>query len=159
MHIHVIGGRRGDRISQGEASPGLSVKNPNRCSLRRMSSFPAFTHYALTVSNLERSIEWYERLFGSPPAAVNDEDNYRAAMWFEPTFAMHENQQRLEGDVFDNFESDSTTLPSVALVEKSSNPGQHDLMHWASIMARSLIDLTGPVSHSGIRTTFSSNSS
>jgi len=37
-----------------------------------MSSFPAFSHYALTVSNLQRSIEWYERLFNSPPVAVNE---------------------------------------------------------------------------------------
>ena len=68
-----------------------------------MSSFPAFNHYALTVSNLQRSIKWYERLFGSPPVAVNDADNYRAAMWFEPMFAIHENQHQLEGDVFDEF--------------------------------------------------------
>jgi glyoxylase I family protein len=68
-----------------------------------MSSFPAFKHYALTVSNLQRSIDWYERLFGSPPVEVIDEDNYRVAMWFEPAFAIHENQHQLEGDVFDEF--------------------------------------------------------
>ena len=68
-----------------------------------MSPFPAFNHYALTVSNLQRSIEWYERLFESPPVAVLDEDNYRAAVWFEPMFAIHENQHQLEGDVFDEF--------------------------------------------------------
>ena len=66
-----------------------------------MSSFPAFNHYALTVSNLQRSIEWYERLFGSPPVAVMDEDNFRAAIWFEPMFAIHANRHQLEGDVFD----------------------------------------------------------
>ena len=68
-----------------------------------MSPFPAFNHYALTVSNLQRSIEWYERLFESLPVAVIDEHNYRAAMWFEPMFAIHENQRQLEGDVFDEF--------------------------------------------------------
>ena len=68
-----------------------------------MSSFPAFNHYALTVSNLQGTIEWYERLFESPPAAVIDEGNYRAAVWFEPMFAIHENQHQLEGDVFDEF--------------------------------------------------------
>jgi len=35
-----------------------------------MSSFLAFNHYALTVSDLQRSIEWYERLFESPPVGV-----------------------------------------------------------------------------------------
>ena len=66
-----------------------------------MSSFPAFNHYALTVSNLERSIEWYGRLFGSPPVAVIDEDSFRAAIWFEPMLAIHANFRQLEGDVFD----------------------------------------------------------
>ena len=68
-----------------------------------MSSFPAFSHYALTVSNLQRSIEWYERLFNSPPVAVIDEDTFRAAIWFEPMFAIHANKAPLEGDVFDEF--------------------------------------------------------
>ena len=66
-----------------------------------MSSFPAFNHYALTVSNLERRIEWYGRLFDSPPVAVIDEDNFRAAIWFEPMLAIHANHRQLEGDVFD----------------------------------------------------------
>jgi glyoxylase I family protein len=66
-----------------------------------MSSFPAFNHYALTVSDLQRSIEWYERLFESPPVAVIDEDNFRAAIWFEPMFAIHANKPQREGDVFD----------------------------------------------------------
>jgi catechol 2,3-dioxygenase-like lactoylglutathione lyase family enzyme len=63
--------------------------------------FPAFNHYALTVSDLQRSIEWYERLFESPPVAVIDEDQFRAAIWSEPMIAIHENKHRLEGDVFD----------------------------------------------------------
>ncbi len=69
-----------------------------------MSSFPAFNHFSLTVSDLERSIVWYERLFESPPAAVMDEDGYRAALWYEPMFAIHESErQRVGGDVFDEF--------------------------------------------------------
>jgi glyoxylase I family protein len=68
-----------------------------------MPSFPAFTHYALTVSDLQRSIDWYERLFESPPAAVMEEDAFRAAIWFEPMFAIHEYQHQIEGDVFDEF--------------------------------------------------------
>ena len=67
-----------------------------------MPSFPPFSHYALTVSNLPRSIEWYERLFESPPVLI-DEDSFRAALWFEPMFAIHENRRQLEGDVFDEF--------------------------------------------------------
>jgi glyoxylase I family protein len=68
-----------------------------------MSSFPAFNHYALTISDLQRSIGWYERLFGSPPVAVIDKDDNRAAIWFEPMFAIQEHQRQVEGDVFDEF--------------------------------------------------------
>jgi len=68
-----------------------------------MPSFPAFNHYALTVSNLQRSIEWYERLFEAPPTVIIDEEDYRAAIWFEPVFALHEHHHQHEGDVFDEF--------------------------------------------------------
>lgn len=37
-----------------------------------MPDFPTITHVALTVSDLGRSVPWYERLFGSQP--VLDED-------------------------------------------------------------------------------------
>ena len=123
-----------------------------------MPSFPAFHHYALTVSNLQRSIDWYERLFGSPPAEVIDEDDYRAAMWFEPRSLSTKITISLRATCSMNFESDSTTSPLVARVEKSSNPGQHDSMPWISSMVRSWIVPTGPVSHFGTRTTFSSSS-
>jgi catechol 2,3-dioxygenase-like lactoylglutathione lyase family enzyme len=66
-----------------------------------MSSFPAFNHFALTVSDLHRSIEWYQRLFGSPPVAVIEEEEFRAAIWSEPMFAIHANHHRRQGDVFD----------------------------------------------------------
>ena len=33
-----------------------------------MADFPAITHVALTVSDLERSAAWYERLLGVAPA-------------------------------------------------------------------------------------------
>jgi glyoxylase I family protein len=68
-----------------------------------MSTFPPFNHFALTVSDLERSIAWYERLFGLPPVVVIDEASYRAAIWFEPVFAIHEHQHTHEGDTFDEY--------------------------------------------------------
>jgi catechol 2,3-dioxygenase-like lactoylglutathione lyase family enzyme len=37
-----------------------------------MSSFPAITHVAVTVTDLARSVEWYRGLLGSDP--VLDED-------------------------------------------------------------------------------------
>jgi glyoxylase I family protein len=37
-----------------------------------MSTFPAITHVAVTVTDLARSVEWYRRLLGTDP--VLDED-------------------------------------------------------------------------------------
>lgn len=46
-----------------------------------MPEFPTITHVALTVSDLDRSVPWYERLFGS--TAVLDEDTgpFRHVVW------------------------------------------------------------------------------
>ena len=66
-----------------------------------MVSFPPFTHFALSVSNLDRSIAWRERLFEAAPAVVIDESSYRAATWFDPVFAIHEHQEHHDGDSFD----------------------------------------------------------
>lgn len=40
-----------------------------------MAPFPALTHIAITVSDLTASVEWYTRLFGSPPALDEDEES------------------------------------------------------------------------------------
>ncbi|MGH8976164.1 MAG: VOC family protein, partial [Acidimicrobiia bacterium] len=40
-----------------------------------MASFPGITHVAVTVSDLERSTPWYQRLFDDKP--VLDEDTGR----------------------------------------------------------------------------------
>jgi catechol 2,3-dioxygenase-like lactoylglutathione lyase family enzyme len=66
-----------------------------------MPPFPPLNHLALTVSDLDRSIAWYERLFETPPVVIIDEKTYRGAIWFEPVFAIHEHQRHDEGDTFD----------------------------------------------------------
>ena len=68
-----------------------------------MSTFPPLNHFALTVSDLDQSMAWYERLFGLPPVVVIDEATYRAVVWFEPVFALHEHQHKHEGDTFDEY--------------------------------------------------------
>ena len=39
-----------------------------------MASFPAFAHVAITVSNLEKSVAWYQNLFGNSPVLDEDEE-------------------------------------------------------------------------------------
>jgi catechol-2,3-dioxygenase len=67
----------------------------------QMPSFPSVTHFAVTVSDLDRSVVWYEALFDVPPFLMGDESTYRAAIWLEPMFALHEHRKKREGDRFD----------------------------------------------------------
>ena len=66
-----------------------------------MPPFPAVTHFAVTVSDLDRSIAWYEALFETPAFFVGDEATYRFAVWLEPSFALHEHGTGSDGSPFD----------------------------------------------------------
>ncbi|OHV31202.1 MULTISPECIES: VOC family protein [Pseudofrankia] len=42
-----------------------------------MTSFPAVTHVAVTVTDLETSVPWYTRLFGAEPVLDEDTGPFR----------------------------------------------------------------------------------
>ena len=46
-----------------------------------MPEFPAITHVALTVSDLERSRPWYQQLFGSDPVIDEDAGPFHHVVW------------------------------------------------------------------------------
>lgn len=46
-----------------------------------MPDFPAITHVALTVSDLDRSVPWYQALFGSKPVLDEDTGPFRHVVW------------------------------------------------------------------------------
>jgi catechol-2,3-dioxygenase len=46
-----------------------------------VAEFPAITHVALTVSDLDRSVPWYEKLFGSKPVLDEDTGPFRHVVW------------------------------------------------------------------------------
>jgi glyoxylase I family protein len=46
-----------------------------------MPEFPTITHVALTVSDLGRSVPWYQRLFDAPPVLDEDTGPFRHAVW------------------------------------------------------------------------------
>jgi catechol-2,3-dioxygenase len=46
-----------------------------------MTDFPAITHVALTVSDLDRSVPWYEQLFGAKPVLDEDTGPFRHVVW------------------------------------------------------------------------------
>jgi catechol 2,3-dioxygenase-like lactoylglutathione lyase family enzyme len=57
-------------------------------------AFPAITHVALTVRDLDRSAEWYSRLFDAQPIMRSvllkgTPNEYSLAVWAEPNFAVH----------------------------------------------------------------------
>lgn len=68
-----------------------------------MSSFPPVAHLALTVSDLDRSVAWYSRLFGAEPVAVSDEAAYRFAAWLQPSLALHRFAAGTEPTPFSEF--------------------------------------------------------
>lgn len=46
-----------------------------------MPEFPTITHVALTVTDLARSVPWYERLFGTKPVLDEDTGPFRHVVW------------------------------------------------------------------------------
>jgi glyoxylase I family protein len=46
-----------------------------------MTDFPAVTHVAVTVSDLDRSIAWYRQLFGADPVLDEDTGPFRHVVW------------------------------------------------------------------------------
>ena len=46
-----------------------------------MPDFPAITHVALTVTSLERSVPWYEDLFGAEPLIHEDTGPFHHVVW------------------------------------------------------------------------------
>jgi glyoxylase I family protein len=46
-----------------------------------MPEFPTVTHVALTVTDLGRSVPWYERLFDAKPVLDEDTGPFRHVVW------------------------------------------------------------------------------
>jgi catechol-2,3-dioxygenase len=46
-----------------------------------MAEFPAITHVALTVSDLDRSVPWYRALFGTEPVLDEDTGPFHHVVW------------------------------------------------------------------------------
>jgi glyoxylase I family protein len=57
-----------------------------------MAAFPGIAHVAVTVSNLERSVPWYERLFDGKAVLDEDTGPFHHVVWMLGTtlFGIHQ---------------------------------------------------------------------
>lgn len=85
--------------------------------------FPALNHVALTVSDLDRSTEWYSRLFGGEPVASGEEASYRYVIWIEPLVGLHEHRRP------DNSRTFSETCPGLDHISFGCS-SRSDLEQW-----------------------------
>lgn len=69
-------------------------------------AFPGLQHVAITVSDIERSTDWYAKLFGADPVLVEDEESGRFhhtvfALDGGMLFGLHTHHGKESGDRFD----------------------------------------------------------
>ena len=63
-----------------------------------MEQFPTLTHVAVTVTDLDRSVAWYSRLFGTDPVIVTRAPTFAWAAW--PEFGLHQHDEPLDDVTF-----------------------------------------------------------
>ena len=107
-----------------------------------MTDFPSLAHIAVTVTDLERSTQWYTALFGSEPVLDEDEESgafHHTVYAFArgQLLRLHTHTQPTR----DPFDERRTGLDHVAF----TCTGRHELQSWAD----RLTDLG--ISHDGIK--------
>ncbi|OPX14231.1 VOC family protein [Gordonia sp. i37] len=107
-----------------------------------MPGFPALTHVAITVADLEISRSWYSRLFGAEPVLEEDEESG----------AFHHAVYALDGGTLFGLHTHTDSTPSEVFSEKRTGldhvgfaVGQDDLERW-----RTRLDELG-IAHGGIK--------
>ena len=68
-----------------------------------MPEFPTITHVALTVSDLGRSVPWYQRLFDKDPVLDEDTGPFRHVVWLvgSTLVGLHQFPDPSSSDPFD----------------------------------------------------------
>jgi glyoxylase I family protein len=68
-----------------------------------MADFPAVAHVAVTVSDLDRSRAWYQRLFGSDPVLDEDTGPFHHVVWLlgGTLLGIHGHSAATSSDPFD----------------------------------------------------------
>jgi glyoxylase I family protein len=63
-----------------------------------MQQHPRVTHIAITVTDLDRSVAWYSRLFGTDPLIVTRAPTFAWAAWQE--FGLHQHDEPIDDAEF-----------------------------------------------------------
>jgi glyoxylase I family protein len=68
-----------------------------------VSDFPALTHVAVTVTDLDRSRQWYGRLFDTAPVLDENTGGFHHVVWLlgGTLLGIHEHPQLTSRDAFD----------------------------------------------------------
>jgi catechol-2,3-dioxygenase len=68
-----------------------------------MPEFPGIHHTALTVSDLDRSVPWYQRLIGGDPVIDEDTGPFRHVVWLVggTLLGLHQFPGAVPGESFD----------------------------------------------------------
>ena len=68
-----------------------------------MPEFPTIAHVAVTVSDLSKSVPWYERLFDAKPVLDEDTGPFRHVVWLvggQTLFGLHQFPDTVSGANF-----------------------------------------------------------
>lgn len=68
-----------------------------------MPEFPGLAHVVVTVSDLSKSVAWYERLFDAKPVLDEDTGPFHLVVWLlggQTLFALHEFPDPVNGASF-----------------------------------------------------------
>ena len=128
---------------------------------RQMPDFAGVVHVALTVSDLDRSVPWYEALFAAKPNHRHDGEAFNAAVWSLEGVESSPSTSSVPVD-HETVRRTPTGMDHLAFacpIGSSSRPGWLGWTAWASTTARSSTNRTAPGCRSGIPTISPWNSS
>jgi catechol 2,3-dioxygenase-like lactoylglutathione lyase family enzyme len=106
-----------------------------------MAEFPTISHVALTVSDLNRSVPWYQALFGSDPVIDEDTGPFRHVVWMlggRTLVGLHQFASPSSNEAFTELRPGLDHLASQsARTAANSNSGKRDSASWVSTTAES----------------------
>ena len=125
-----------------------------------MAEFPSIAHVAVTVSDLGRSVPWYERLFDAKPVLDEDTGPFHHVVWLlGPTlFGIHQHSEPESRDAFSELRPGLDHV-GFGVASRAELEGWVKRLDELGITAESWMPPTAPGSRSATRTTSRSSSS